>query len=224
MVGLLFYLLAYSTVILLWSETLTFGGKPNPVPRFCIMFAIVLHCIAAILVVGGLLASDGYDDFMDTYPVISIVFLVIHSTTFLFLTCGMLVYGVKLQRNLNANTMWLQSENSEKLIILVKINTLLFVCTLCYALRVGSLSVLFIDMVFGDKKTDEFPVLAWYIISQWVPTLIPVSMGCTIYSILDKLGLFVSLIDPFGVLFIFCLSLLLVLVTSCHVACSLVIL
>jgi hypothetical protein len=173
--GLLFYLLAYSTVILLWSETLTFGGKPNLVPRYCIIFAVALHCVAAMLVIGGLLASDGYDDFADTYPIINISFLVIHSTTFLFLTSGMLLYGVKLQRNLNANTMWLQSENSKKLIILAKINILLLVCTLCYALRVVSLSVLFMDMVFGDEKTDSFPVLAWYIISQWVPTLVPVS-------------------------------------------------
>ena len=141
----------------------------------CIIFAVALHCVAAMLVIGGLLASDGYDDFADTYPIINISFLVIHSTTFLFLTSGMLLYGVKLQRNLNANTMWLQSENSKKLIILAKINILLLVCTLCYALRVVSLSVLFMDMVFGDEKTDSFPVLAWYIISQWVPTLVPVS-------------------------------------------------
>lgn len=175
-VGLLFYLLAYSAVILLWAETLTFGGKSNPVPRLCITFAIVLHCVAAILVIGGLFASDGYDDFVDTYPIINIVFLVIHSTTFLFLTCGMLIYGIKLQRNLNANTMWLQSENSEKLIILAKINILLFVCTLCYALRVAALTVLFMDMVFGAEKTDALPELGWYIISQWFPTLVPVSI------------------------------------------------
>jgi hypothetical protein len=174
-IGLLFYMLGYSAVIFLWAETLTFGGKPNQVPKYCIIFMIGLHAVAAVIEIGGLIASDGYDDFVDSYPAISVVFLVVHSSTLLLLTIGMLIYGIKLQRNLNANTMWLQSDKSIKLMILAKINILLVVCTICYILRLVTLAVLFIDMVFGDENTDDFPVLGWYILSQFLPTLVPVS-------------------------------------------------
>lgn len=172
--GLICYLLGYSSVILLWAETLTFGGKPNPLPKYCIIFSIGIHGIAAMIEIGVLISSDGYDDFLDTYPIISIVFLVVHSTTFLLLTGGMLLYGIKLQINLNANTMWLQSENSKKLIILAKINILLLVCTICYALRVVTLALLFGDMALGNNSTSGIPELAWFVLSQFIPTLVPV--------------------------------------------------
>lgn len=175
-ISLLLYLLAYSTVILLWSKTLTFRSKPNPVPKYCVMGILAIHCISALLVIGGLCASSGYDDFNDNYKSLTISFVFIQSMSFFLLALGMLMYGVKLQCNLRDNTMWLQSEPSKKLMILVKINTLLLVCTLCYALRVATMATYFMDIINDTSRVDNSSTIVWFTLSQWVPMLLPVGL------------------------------------------------
>ncbi len=69
--------------------------------------------------------------------------------------------------------------------ILARVNILIFVCTVCYALRLVALGILFSDLVFDTKETDRVPAVGWFFISQWAPTLIPVIYvhiyTCTIY-------------------------------------------
>ena len=135
-----------------------------------------------------LLDVSGYDDFNDNYKSLTISFVFIQSMSFFLLALGMLMYGVKLQCNLRDNTMWLQSEPSKKLMILVKINTLLLVCTLCYALRVATMATYFMDIINDTSRVDNSSTIVWFTLSQWVPMLLPVIIAMLYFSYRNSIG------------------------------------
>jgi hypothetical protein len=148
---------------------------------------IFMHTYNTALFLLGL--SKGYDDFQSRYNAIYSLLTFTNALSLFLISFGLLVYGLHLKDILRAhlNSPWdLQSneKNSINLNILIKINMVLSVCTVCYTLRVALLCIILGDTIQGTDVSDVFPSLVWFTISNWIPLLIPVSMNIHVYEFL----------------------------------------
>lgn len=99
----------------------------------------------------------------------------------LFSTIWLFAYSVQLNErisrvissngtvNLCATTNSARNRGSVQNIVYV-----LFICSCTYLARVFCLTLLGIDIISGSNRTDRFTNVGWFVISNWIPTLIPV--------------------------------------------------
>lgn len=105
----------------------------------------------------------------------------IHVVSLLAFTITLLIYGFHIKNKLS------QSHNKQvinavelktKLQIILRINSVLNICCLCYLIRVTLLCwVIYDTLQFpnGNGVTDKIPLLLWFALTGWVPTVGPVS-------------------------------------------------
>jgi hypothetical protein len=129
-----------------------------------------------------------------TYEVIVIT----NSVSLLLLCITMISYGYVVKNKLDVSLrdiFLLQDdqtliENSKKLALLRRILSLLSICAMCFLIRVVCLcGVLYDVSTTGTDITDQIPLVVWFILSSWVPTIIPVSMFLFIFLSLDVISL-----------------------------------
>lgn len=98
-----------------------------------------------------------------------------HSACLMLLSMSMLFYGIKLQLKLVKSTVKSAPGKTTKLAIILRINGMLAVCNICFFLRVVVLGILCSDILLSRNFTDhQISTYGWYIMSNWIPTLIPV--------------------------------------------------
>lgn len=102
--------------------------------------------------------------------------IVVFALSMLFLTCGMLWYGIKLQRKLNSGVITNPVEKAKKVAIVYRINGVLAICNICFFLRVVSLVGLASGIIWDTDYTSVVGTFGWFVFSMWVPTLVPVSI------------------------------------------------
>jgi hypothetical protein len=129
-------------------------------------------------------ASKDFHEFQFRFVTMNLILIVVFALSMLFLTCGMLWYGVRLQQKLNSGVVTNPVERSKKIAIIIRINGVLLVCNICFFLRVVALLGLAMRIVSpGDDYTAAVGTIGWFVLSMWVPTLIPVRLYNSIMKI-----------------------------------------
>ena len=170
--ALWFNLVAFSTVIILWAKTIALGGSSESVNRF-VLFVNAVNLVLAIAVVISVAIARSMNDYLDNNPVPCLASIVVHSLSLLAFSAWMLSYGLRLQWRLTTYPQWEPMEVTRRVEILFKINIVLVLCVVCYTLRVIALAFLLVDILSGTDFTAVASVLGWFVVSGFVPTLIP---------------------------------------------------
>lgn len=119
--------------------------------------------------------SHSFWSYQDDYWYINLSTTLMHSLCLMLLSVSMLFYGIKLQLQLARSTVKSAPGKTTKLSIILRINGMLTVCTVCFFLRVIVLGILCSDIILDTTYTDnKISTIAWYTMSNWIPTLIPV--------------------------------------------------
>lgn len=125
----------------------------------------------------NLVISPTFDDFQEKYWYINLLVILMHSVCLMLLAFSMLWYGINLQLKLARSTVKSASGKNSKLAIILRINGMLTVCNVCFFLRIIALSILCNDVIMGTTFTDDhILVIGWFLMSNWIPTLIPVNI------------------------------------------------
>lgn len=135
--------------------------------------SLLTHFANQSLLIG---ISNSVSQYERDYNGVNLALVLIHSLSLLSLSLWMTAYGIRLQRKLTAHSVWGPAEKKKRLNILLRLNSVLFACTLCYSLRVFALGILSYDLASDSVKTDEFNNFGWFFLSQWIPTIIPVGV------------------------------------------------
>lgn len=146
----------------------------------CDIFVIFFLCFFATAI------SDGYNDFQDDYRIIYDIFTCTNAFSLLFISMGLLLYGVHLKKMLIRNSIAF-GENAPKhvkeMIVLSRINIVLLICIVCHSMRAACLTLIVIDSVTDSSTNEIIPSIFWFTISNWVPLLLPVSYEMYLLSI-----------------------------------------
>ena len=175
--GVFAFVCAYSIVILFWAKTLNFGGDYDLVFNI-IAFAIFANFVGEILVVIPIVIYTGNGLIRDVhlYDVGLIVVWSINIVTLLSYSIWMFGYGVRLQIRLAHQLSWDSENFLKKITELLRINGVLTICTICYIIR--CVCVFIVINGLTKKPMVDIPqakYFVWYIVSQWIPNVIPVS-------------------------------------------------
>lgn len=100
--------------------------------------------------------------------------------TLFLLSAGLFIYGWKLKTKLLSNSIWTPSEKARKVEVLMRINTVLGICCMCFLLRVICLIGVIIDDIREVSLTDQVTEPVWFTISNFIPTLCPVRQTPTL--------------------------------------------
>ncbi|CAM9739510.1 unnamed protein product [Phaeothamnion confervicola] len=189
-------LLAFSTVIVLWSKTLrpqpagaaarrgaaTAGAAAGvdapgrPPAGSCRermrtnSAAITVGMLdAAVLALTLVVIITHNANKASSYPYILLSLL--HGLVLFALASWLVVYGLRLQKRVMDHPRWEPLDSGSRLRILLRINGVLIVCAICFLLRVAMLlSTLFMS---SNKRMEELSGFAFEALARWVPTLLP---------------------------------------------------
>lgn len=103
---------------------------------------------------------------------------VVVATSLVILSVWMLVYGLRLyvylQKSRTARSDEEILRNRRKATLRIIVIVSLFVC--CYLLRGIAVAIVIIDVLMpGYGGFDRISIMSWFLFSQWIPFLIPVS-------------------------------------------------
>jgi hypothetical protein len=110
-----------------------------------------------------------------------IILLISLSSSLLWFSCWVFLYGIKIYLFLKRSTV---STNSflyaERIKSTMRVLGVVVPCAVCYILRAFLVAILCIEYFTDKGYTDIwFSWLGWFMCSQWIPTLIPVSSKIT---------------------------------------------
>lgn len=127
--------------------------------------------------------SDDMREFSNNYAAINILLIIVYSFTIVMLTSGMIWYGSRLLKQLKLTTLLhsndrnnddIKTENQKKIEIIIRINMVYMGCNICYIVRVAALIVLGVNLILG--RTLQIGIFTWFLLSNWIPTIVPVSI------------------------------------------------
>jgi hypothetical protein len=171
---------ALSLVVMLWAKALLLDRCRSPLVK-CLLVLDALLLLASLAAMG--LISSGYNSSGGSTGAATRVaqtassrlffgYAVLATATLLVFSASLLVYGVKLQLNFTSNSRWEQTARRERRRILLRMNGVLALCSACFAVRVGLVSVLLASQRLGRPSLvgfwDGHP-MAWYSLSEWLP-------------------------------------------------------
>jgi mannose/fructose/N-acetylgalactosamine-specific phosphotransferase system component IIC len=116
---------------------------------------------------------------------VSVAAIMIEAASLFALTCGLLLYGLRLKKKLSISAIVVrsnfltESEMQAQMAALHKINSVLLICSVCYFVRVFLLTMLAIYIYDSSRDVNSFldiiPLIVWFLLSSWVPVVLPVS-------------------------------------------------
>lgn len=122
--------------------------------------------------------SNGYEEFA-SHDLISILTISMHVVSLLAFTIILLVYGLHIKHKLSQGQTMNQVDLNRKLTIILRINSVLNVCCLCYLIRVILLCWVIYDTIQfkadSGGLTGHIPLVLWFFLTGWIPTVGPVS-------------------------------------------------
>ena len=122
-----------------------------------------------------LVSSSGFGEFQDHYSVVNLLLVLTHSLCLMILSLSMLWYGIRLQQKLGSSSLKAIPGKTRKIAILLRINIVLLVCCVCFLVRIIALAMLVQDIIRDKNFTDnKIVLLGWFMISNWIPTCLPV--------------------------------------------------
>jgi hypothetical protein len=98
------------------------------------------------------------------------------------LTVGMLWFGLQLQGRVRLGPNTRPEDKRKRESIIQRINSVLVICCASFSLRLAALGVLAYGTIQETSTVNVWGNLEWFIISNWVPFLTPVSE----YIVIEK--------------------------------------
>jgi ABC-type Fe3+ transport system permease subunit len=123
-----------------------------------------------------------------------VLFTSVNGFSLFLLTCSVMVYGRILAKRfiVEPNRSQSKSETRRKYQSLLRINTILGICCVCFFLRVVCLGIAISDSFGTNIEEKYFPPIWWFLLNSWIPT-VPVSEEPSSVSLsLCSLGLTLS--------------------------------
>lgn len=159
-----------------WSNTLAFGGKAEKL-RWVILSVIIILAIVSILFI-IFFAINGFDGSLQFSAILALCY----SIVLLFSAVWLFVYGLRLQIRLNNHrsvdkTVGLTVRLKE----LIRINVVLFCCVACFTGRSIALFMVFLWDLDVNIPPFTWPLVVWFLLTEWIPDIIPVSNYFTIF-------------------------------------------
>ena len=112
----------------------------------------------------------------------------IESSSLLFSTVWLFIYSTQLHviisKVVSAKPAAPFMKNAQNTGHIQGIVCTLFTCSIIYLIRVFFLVLLSIDIATGKNRTDRMSLLGWFLLSDWIPKLIPVQQRTTCLSLL----------------------------------------
>lgn len=107
------------------------------------------------------------------------------SSTLLFTATWLFIYSIQLRERIArvVTHSSVTDPTARKQSSVQRIVYVLFTCSCTYLARIFCLSLLGVDLITGSSRTSRFTNLGWFIISNWIPTIIPVRVCRYIKSI-----------------------------------------
>jgi hypothetical protein len=68
-----------------------------------------------------------------------------------------------------------RQDTRKRIAIIIRVNMVLMGCNLCFSLRVLALFTLAVYTVLGEIENLPIGIAVWFLLSNWIPTLVPVS-------------------------------------------------
>lgn len=138
-----------------------------------------------------IVTEKSFSQVVEDYSGVLILNFLVISISVLLTSFWMLSYGVRIYTRLRvaASSMELTAESAMAFSAMRRVNAVLFVLVLCSALRIGTLIVVMMDLVGHYSFEDKIGNIFWFILSNWIPTLVPVRGFCllsfALYNIFD---------------------------------------
>lgn len=148
--------------------------------------------------------SDSMETYGSKYGLINVTLLFVYSLSFVILTSGMIWYGVSLLQQLQSSVLLFRpsttpsspsgsmsarhtgvasggnnidqshQDTRKRIAIIFRVNMVLMGCNICFSLRVLALFTLAIYTILGKVEDLPIGIAIWFLLSNWIPTLIPV--------------------------------------------------
>lgn len=126
--------------------------------------------------------SQGYEEYA-SHDLISVISITMHVVSLLAFTIILLVYGIHIKHKLSQGQTMDQVDLNRKLTIILRINSVLNICCLCYLIRVILLCWVIYDTIQFEADsggvTGHIPLVVWFFLTGWIPTVGPVSDSST---------------------------------------------
>lgn len=102
-----------------------------------------------------------------------VLVVAVNGLSLFFLTCSLLIYGRVLAKRFQVDP----NRNISKLEIrrkyqsLLRINTILGICCVCFFIRVCCLGIATSDSLGTNIEEKHFPPVWWFLLNSWIPTI-----------------------------------------------------
>mmetsp|Transcript_24881 Transcript_24881/g.36699 ORF Transcript_24881/g.36699 Transcript_24881/m.36699 type:complete len:305 (-) Transcript_24881:135-1049(-) len=169
LMALYWNLLAFVTIIMLWSVT-TYHGRISKTQRYVGRIFLGFNLVSTIADI--ILWCITLDENNSLNPLRSTLTL-IYVFSLLMLSLGLYVHGYRLKLKLrlsiprgspDAATIKAKMEA-----VYQRINAVLIVCILCYGLR----AILILVLVCDRAALYDIPLLVWFVLTAFIPTIGP---------------------------------------------------
>ncbi|CAM9166055.1 unnamed protein product [Choristocarpus tenellus] len=191
-------LVAFSLVIVLWSNTLNpprrvfenssgdthqdtskqlWGSSLSLSPT-----ALFVGAVDVIVLVSTVTLLTTWR-FPSAYSRPYLILVVTYSVTLFLLAYWLVVYGLRLQRRVVSHPRWEPLDRRQRVKILCRINGVLVVCAACFLLRIAVLSSAF--FLWSRQRALNTNHLLFEVLARWIPGLVP---GGALLYIMRKTG------------------------------------
>jgi hypothetical protein len=133
--------------------------------------------------------SGSYDDFVH-HSMSYVLVVFVNGFSLFLLCCGLILYGWLLMNKLAlripaieytsyTTTTTPADSDSQRVRTLRRIISILGICAGCFFLRVLCLIGVITDATRDETLTDQPPLIIWFLVSSWLPTICPVRKSST---------------------------------------------
>lgn len=124
-----------------------------------------------------LVSSGSFSKFTEGIWNYYLLVIFINGISLLSVSMNLLIYGRTLRQKLLIKSFTNKFWTQRKLRMLIRINLILGICSICFFVRVACITLDTIDRLSPESSlVSNFPSVVWYLFSSWIPTIIPVSL------------------------------------------------
>ena len=192
--------------MMLWARFLTFGDNNTILRSFYWMililngavtiasisvsrkYSLFFLCLFLKIILFLLVSENSFEDVGTHYEIVLLVDFMVVAFSMLVISFWMLLYGARIYMRLRSSNITITKERASAFKALRRVNVVLAILVACSLLSIASLSVLMVDIILNTKYQERLGIFGWFIVSNWIPTLVPVMhCYCDEYSYKDIL-------------------------------------
>jgi hypothetical protein len=188
--GLYWNILTFAIIIFTWGKILQTKSeqKISKIFLFAMSFVNFVTTIIGIVYLGRLpslsfppppltmaVLSGSFSNYSDAkWSYLLVIF--VNGISLLILSGSLLIYGRILRKKLQVPSRFPnRSRRERKMNILMRINLILGICSLCFFIRVLCVVIFAADFTFSTELVARIPSVVWFLLSSCIPTIVPVS-------------------------------------------------